>query len=89
MGEIHYVTYQTAPITKRNPCGTIEEGWFKVDGDTVILTDRWGTAIGDFKRKLNGENPASVAKQLLRSKVSRRDPKNFDRPLNYPDLGLA
>jgi hypothetical protein len=30
----------------------------------VILCDRWGTSVGDFKRALNDKNPASVAKQL-------------------------
>ena len=64
--------------------GEIAEGWFSVEGGAVVLTDRDGRLI--TSRALLGEDPATLARQLLRE---IRKPANFNRRPRYPPLSVA
>ena len=50
------------------------------------LTDSKGRAIGS-RAMLEGEDARVVAKQLLRGKKAPEE--EFNRPLSYPNAGLA
>ena len=67
--------------------GEIAEGWFSVDGGVVTVTDVQGREIGG-RAMLSGEDARVVAKQLLREK-KQPESENFNRPLSYPNAGLA
>jgi hypothetical protein len=67
----------------------IEEGWFIVEHDWVVLTDQDGRPLpGEGnKRKLEpGDNAKGVAGKLLKAKVNRRPARPFNRPLRYKRL---
>jgi hypothetical protein len=65
--------------------GAIAEAWFTIEDGLVVLRD------GDDKHitsraLLKGEDPAVLARSLLREAEA---PKDFNRPIHYPKLGLA
>jgi hypothetical protein len=64
--------------------GEIAEGMYSVEGGAVVLTDRDGRHI--TSRALLGEDPATLARQLLREIRKRAD---FNRRLRYPPLSVA
>jgi hypothetical protein len=64
--------------------GEIAEGMYSVEGGAVVLTDRDGQHI--TTRALLGEDPATLARQLLRE---IRKPADFNRRLRYPPLSVA
>ena len=64
--------------------GEIVEGHYIVEGGTLVLTDLDGVQI--TSRALLGEDPATLARQLLRE---TREFSDFNRPIRYPPLGVA
>ena len=64
--------------------GEIAEGYYSVEGGAVVLTDRDGRHI--TSRALLGEDPATLARQLLHE---ARKPSDFNRRLRYPPLSVA
>ena len=64
--------------------GQIIEARYTVEDGAVILRDTDGKFITS-RALLNGENPATLAKILLRE----RKPNEFQEPIHYPKLGLA
>jgi hypothetical protein len=64
--------------------GEIVDGYYSVEGGAVVLTDRDGRHI--TSRALLGEDPATLARQLLRE---IRKPADFNRRLRYPRLSVA
>ena len=66
--------------------GTVAEGFFSVTGSTVTVTDANGRHVGS-RAMLEGEDARVVAKRLLREKTPEAE--SFNRPLSYPNAGLA
>jgi hypothetical protein len=66
--------------------GEVVEGYFSVDGSTVTVTNKSGGHVGSMAL-LEGEDARVVAKQLLRGKKAPEE--EFNRPLSYPNAGLA
>jgi hypothetical protein len=91
MSEIRKVRIQTAePRGARYP-GAVEEGFYIVEDDSIVLTDKRGTPIDKHRlsRELNpGQDPHSIAAILLRQ---WKRPKNsdFNRKIVYPKIGVA
>jgi hypothetical protein len=66
-------------------CGRIAEGKYIVEDGAVILRDSNGKFITS-RALLAGEDPAVLARILLRE---AEEPKDFQRPIHYPPMGLA
>jgi hypothetical protein len=65
--------------------GQISEAWYTIEDGAVVLRDANDKHITS-RALLNGEDPAVLARILLREAEA---PKEFQRPLSYPKLGLA
>ena len=73
------------------PYGKIEEGFYRVEGDTVVLVTRTGAQRYDAKKKpirqlKDGENARSIAWHLTKQHMPNRN-SGFNRPLRYFDPG--
>jgi hypothetical protein len=65
--------------------GAIAEARWSVDDGCVTLTDLEGRHLSG-RALLKGQDPAAVARALLREVAK---PKEFNRPIIYPKMGLA
>jgi hypothetical protein len=65
--------------------GAIAEAWYTVEDGLVVLRDADDKHITS-RALLKGEDPLPVARALLREAEA---PKDFNRPIHYPKLGLA
>jgi hypothetical protein len=81
-----YFTVQTRRCFDDNDAGQIAEAWYSIEGKTVTVTDVKGRHIGS-RTMQEGEDARMVAKRLLREKAP--EDESFNRPLSYPDAGLA
>ena len=81
-----YVQVQVRQCQDDDDPGEIAEGWFSIDGKVLTVTDANGRYVGS-RAMLEGEDARVVAKQLLRERRPRR--ARFNRPLSYPNAGLA
>jgi hypothetical protein len=78
---------QTRRCVDDDDPGEIAEGWCSVlDGKVVTVTDAKGGYVGS-RRMIEGEDPKTVAKKLLREKTPESE--DFNRVLHYPSVGLA
>jgi hypothetical protein len=88
---IHYVTVQTRP-PRGDDLGQIEEGWYRVEGDAVVLVTRTGAQRYDRKGKAikcvicPGETARAVAWRLTKTNMPNRN-AGFNRPLRYFNHG--
>jgi hypothetical protein len=80
-----YIAVQTRRCRDDDDPGEICEGWFSVTGGVLTLTGASGKFIAS-RDIIAGVDPKVLAKLLLREK---KQPSDFDRPLNYPGAGLA
>ncbi len=81
-----YVWVQVRQCQDDDDPGEIVEAWFSVDGKVLTVTDANGRHVGS-RAMLEGENAREVAKRLLREKAPEAE--SFNRPLSYPNAGLA
>jgi hypothetical protein len=81
-----YIAVQIGRCLDDDDPGTIEEGWFSIDGNVVTVTNATGKFIGSHAL-LKGEDPKAVAKRLLREKAPAGE--SFNRRLDYPMRGWA
>jgi hypothetical protein len=65
--------------------GAIAEAWFTIEDGLVVLRDADDKHITS-RALLRSEDPAVLARSLLRE---AEQPKDFNRPIHYPKLGLA
>jgi hypothetical protein len=65
--------------------GAIAEAYYTIEDGVVVLRDRDDKHLTS-RAMLKGEDPAVLAKSLLRE---AEKPKDFNRPIHYPKLGLA
>jgi len=65
--------------------GAIAEAWYTVEDGAVVLRDADDKHLTS-RALLKGEDPAVLARSLLRE---AEKPKDFNRPIHYPKLGLA
>jgi hypothetical protein len=65
--------------------GQIAEAYYTIEEGLLVLRDSNDKHITS-RALLNGEDPAVLARILLRE---AEEPKEFQRPLHYPKLGLA
>jgi hypothetical protein len=79
-----YVYTQVRPCRDDDDPGQIMEGWYTIDDGHLTLTDREGRHITS-RAMIAGEDPAALARLLLREK----GPEDFNRRLDYPKLGIA
>jgi hypothetical protein len=91
MNEIKRVRIQTAqPRGDRFP-GAVEEAFYVVEDDSVVLTDKRGTPIDKHRlsRELQpGQDPHSIAAILLRQWKKPKS-SDFNRKIVYPKIGVA
>jgi hypothetical protein len=86
-----YVTIQLQR-PRESFVGRVEEGWFTVRGQMVILTKRDGDPLSKiaYRQKLasEGEDPRQIAQRLLREwHAANRGEDDFSQPIDYPDRG--
>ena len=81
-----YICVQIRQCQDDDDPGEIAEGWFSIDGKVLTVTDANGRHVGS-RAMLEGENARVVAKRLLREKAPESE--SFNRPLSYPNAGLA
>jgi hypothetical protein len=81
-----YICVQIRQCQDDDDPGEICEGWFSVDAGQVTVTDAHGRHVGS-RAMLEGEDARVVAKLLLREKKAPEE--EFNRPLSYPNMGLA
>jgi hypothetical protein len=79
-----YVRTTISNGTDSDP-GQIAEAYYTVEDGHVVLRDADEKHITS-RAMLKGEDPATVARALLRE---AEKPKDFNRPIQYPKLGLA
>jgi hypothetical protein len=80
----HHIQVQVAPPTENDP-GAIVEGSYTLTEDGLLrVFDTDQNLLGTERLKL-GEDPARVARQLLRKKQGN----GFDRRVEYPNLGIV
>ena len=65
--------------------GAIAEAYFTIEDGLVVLRDADDKHITS-RALLKGEDPAVLAKSLLRE---AEQPKEFNRPISYPKLGIV
>ena len=65
--------------------GQIAEAWYTIEDGLLVLRDSNDKHITS-RALLNGENPAMLAKILLREREGQND---FQQPIHYPKLGFA
>jgi hypothetical protein len=65
--------------------GAIAEAYYTIEDGVVVLRDRDDKHLTS-RALLKDENPAAVARALLRE---AEEPKDFQRPIRYPKMGLA
>jgi hypothetical protein len=80
-----YVQVTTRAATDDGDPGTIAEGLWSVNDGCVVVTTLEGRHIKSGT-VLKGIDPAQMARVLLRE---AEEPKDFQRPISYPKLGLA
>ena len=81
-----HISVQTRACHDDDDPGEIAEGWFSIDGKVLTVTDANGRHVGS-RAMLEGEDARVVAKRLLREKTPEAE--SFNRPLSYPNAGLA
>jgi hypothetical protein len=72
--------------------GRVEVGYYAVHDQVVTLVEPNGIAVDKYKltRKLQpNEDAAAVACVLTRRRYSKGGAGDFNRPLQYPKLGLS
>ena len=75
--------------------GQVEEGYYLREGNVVSLVSHAGVPVRrngkTYSKTLgSGEDPHQIAGRLLKELYQSRREKNwFNRPINYPKLGLA
>jgi hypothetical protein len=82
-----YISVQVRACHDDDDAGEIAEGWFSIDGKVLTVTGTNGKYVGS-RAMLEGEDARVVAKQLLREKKVPES-ESFNRPLSYPNAGLA
>jgi hypothetical protein len=65
--------------------GAIAEAYYTIEDGLVVLRDHDDKHLTS-RALLKGEDPAVLARSLLRE---AEKPKDFNRPIHYPKLGLA
>jgi hypothetical protein len=89
MTEITRIMITLAPPKGSFP-GKVAEGHYKVEGETVLLTDKAGTPVDRYRltQKIKpGQDPKGIACSLLRSRYSGAS-DSFNRKLTYPRTGF-
>jgi hypothetical protein len=80
-----YVRIITSNGDESGDPGQIVEAWFTIEDGLLTLRDADDKYITS-RAMLAGEDPAVLARSLLRE---AEKPKDFNRPIVYPKLGLA
>ena len=65
--------------------GAIAEAYYTIEDGLLVLRDSDNRVITS-RGMLKGDDPAVLARSLLRE---AEQPKDFNRPIHYPKLGLA
>jgi hypothetical protein len=87
MTEVTRIMIQLRP-PRGSDAGKVAEGHYKVEGETVILTDKAGTPIDRYRltQKLTpGTDARGIASRLLRQRYSGTS-DSFNRTLQYPPV---
>jgi hypothetical protein len=85
MPDLTYIYVQTARPSRSLPGGAIEEGRYRVDGNTVILYDATGKSILGKREIVAPFNAHQTAARMLKHRPSTT--RSFDRVLRYPSQG--
>jgi hypothetical protein len=81
---LQYVYIATAKPSRSLPGGAIEEGRYRVDGNTVILYDSSGKTILGKREIVAPLNARETAAQMLKRRPAAT--RSFNRPIHYPKL---
>jgi hypothetical protein len=95
---VHRVFVQIRKPDGPGDHGHVSEGFYIVEGATLIMTRGDGTPVDErlYRHELrDGENPEAIA-QVLTRKIRRQklgitddSPDGFNRPLRYGAQGIA
>jgi hypothetical protein len=98
MTKVNHVFVQIRKPDSADDTGQVSEGFYIVDGTTLIMTRGDGTPVDGrmYRHELrDGENPEAIA-QVLTRKIRRQklglgdgSPEGFNRPLRYGRQGIA
>lgn len=84
MPDLLHVYIGTARPSRSLPGGAIEEGRYRVDGNTVILYDSTGKSILGKREIVAPFNARETAAQMLKRRPAAT--RSFNRPIRYPKL---
>jgi hypothetical protein len=82
--DLQYVYTTIAKPSRSLPGGAIEEGRYRVDGNTVILYDSSGKTILGKREIVAPLNARETAAQMLKRRPAAT--RSFNRPIQYPKL---
>lgn len=95
---VHRVFVQIRKPDSPGDQGQVSEGFYIVEGTTLVMTRGDGTPVDDrqYRHELReGDNPDAIA-QVLTRKIRRQklgitddSPDGFNRPLRYGTQGIA
>jgi hypothetical protein len=100
MSEVKSVAVSVSSPSPADPAGRAFVGYYVLDGDVLTMTDGEGKPMrrcysGEvYKQKLaEGDDPVLIAKHLTmsiwRSNTGGDASGGFNRPLVYPNIGVA
>jgi hypothetical protein len=72
--------------------GQVEEGFYRVDDNSVTLCDKDGKAVGEKRTVPTGGDPKGLACSMLRTRARSRQgsrPGGFNRKLDYGRSGVC
>ena len=87
--KLEYVWIQTAP-PRDGDAGAAAMGCYTVEDGVLTMRDESGKSLGTHHTLVEGDNPKMIAGRLRRAAwLSASGESNFNRPLNYPRVGVA
>jgi hypothetical protein len=97
--KIHNVVVQIHGPTSSGDPGTVAEGRYTFEDNTITLVDHLGNPVRDkdgkkYCQKLNpGEDHRTIAGRLTKTfrtaRLGKEKVEGFNRKINYPDLGYV
>jgi len=89
MSEIFHLVIGVAPVSRSNPQGLAAEGWYRCEGNRVIVCDQDGAPTGKEATLAPGDVPRVIAARLLRRAWEESLGKSdFFRPLGHADYEI-
>jgi hypothetical protein len=90
MREIKSIWIQVAAPRPPDFPGAVEQGFYFVADGLLTMCDESGKPVGKPYRLNDGDEPHTIAGRLTRERwLKTSGASDFNRPLNYPSIGVA